>query len=115
MAWFTTDIPIVAAPWKFNGLPGLVLQIDDLKNQVKIYAEGIEYPSKDSVVNFINKGNQITMENYFIKRNEEYKKMGQNMLTMMQNQEDPNGNKVDGAKLNVILSGALYGIEIRKD
>lgn len=114
-AWFTTDIPIIAAPWKFAGLPGLVMQIDDLKNQVKIYAEAIEYPSKDEIVNFVNKGTNLTLDRYFTKRNEEYKKMQQNMLAMVQNQEDPNGNKVDGSKYNVIITGALYGIEIRKD
>ncbi|NHN26336.1 GLPGLI family protein [Flavobacterium jejuense] len=32
-AWFTTELPINQAPWKFNNLPGLVLQIHDDSTQ----------------------------------------------------------------------------------
>ena len=28
-AWYSTDIPIKLGPWKFNGLPGAILQIYD--------------------------------------------------------------------------------------
>lgn len=33
IAWFTKEIPIQEGPYKFNGLPGLIVKIHDVKNQ----------------------------------------------------------------------------------
>lgn len=33
IAWFTNDIPFQDGPYKFNGLPGLVVQISDSENE----------------------------------------------------------------------------------
>lgn len=32
-AWFTMDIPIQHGPWKFGGLPGLIVKISDAKKE----------------------------------------------------------------------------------
>lgn len=31
-AWFTEDIPIPYGPWKFGGLPGLIIKVNDIEN-----------------------------------------------------------------------------------
>jgi len=41
-AWFSTDIPINDGPWKFMGLPGLILKINDSKNLFGFELIGIE-------------------------------------------------------------------------
>ena len=45
-AWFTYDIPIDAGPWKFHGLPGLILEVKDEEMGVQFYATSVEVPAK---------------------------------------------------------------------
>ncbi|GGX01161.1 hypothetical protein GCM10008086_32630 [Salegentibacter mishustinae] len=41
-AWFTPNIPIAEGPYKFYGLPGLILEIQDSKNHYHFKALGIQ-------------------------------------------------------------------------
>jgi len=42
-AWFTTQIPINDGPWKFFGLPGLILKVNDTEGQFIFECIGLEY------------------------------------------------------------------------
>lgn len=41
-AWFTTDIPVNDGPWKFSGLPGLILKVEDQQQLFSFTLIGIE-------------------------------------------------------------------------
>lgn len=41
-AWFTTGIPINNGPWKFGGLPGLILKVSDIKQYFVFECIGLE-------------------------------------------------------------------------
>ena len=49
IAWFTMDIPVQDGPWKFWGLPGLILEVYDSLGQIKFIAQSIIYPSKSNI------------------------------------------------------------------
>ncbi len=44
-AWFTTDIPVSDGPWKFSGLPGLILKVEDDKGLFAFKLIGLEQPA----------------------------------------------------------------------
>ena len=35
-AWFAIDVPVPFGPWKFHGLPGLIIELSDVKKEVVI-------------------------------------------------------------------------------
>ena len=49
-AWFTTKIPSSDGPWKFYGLPGLILEIKDSERKVEFVFTSISF---DKNINFI--------------------------------------------------------------
>jgi GLPGLI family protein len=41
-AWFCPDMPLHVGPWKFNGLPGVIVQAYDAKKDVQFMFDGVE-------------------------------------------------------------------------
>ncbi|WHF51282.1 GLPGLI family protein [Chryseobacterium gotjawalense] len=76
IAWYTKDIPIFDGPFKFNGLPGLILEVEDTKSEHKFEFLGIENRS-NGYSNFykVNKLKELKVNgNEFHKAWEAYKK-----------------------------------------
>ena len=53
-AWFTADIPISYGPWKFCGLPGLILEINDTKGEYFFVCKAIQ-KTDDKHITFWNR------------------------------------------------------------
>ena len=61
IAWFTNDIPVSDGPWKFSGLPGLILEITDSKNEVSYKATEIFRNADSDVNSVIHNDNSIKL------------------------------------------------------
>jgi hypothetical protein len=71
-AWFTDDIQIQDGPYKFSGLPGLILNIEDEKGDHAFNIIGIK---KQFHTTYLNKSKEIVVtEEKFNKLWNEYKK-----------------------------------------
>ena len=53
-AWFTSSIPMSYGPWKFGGLPGLILEIYDSKKEYIFECKGIQ-KTKNRNITFWNR------------------------------------------------------------
>jgi GLPGLI family protein len=49
-AWFAQDIPISDGPWKFSGLPGLIMEAYDAKKHYHFNIVGIEKVDNEPIV-----------------------------------------------------------------
>lgn len=49
-AWFAPDLPFRYGPWKFSGLPGLILEISDSKQEVTFSLIKLTRPERDYII-----------------------------------------------------------------
>ena len=54
-AWFASSIPISEGPYKFNGLPGLILKVNDAQQYWNFDLASIKNINKSLKINFKNK------------------------------------------------------------
>lgn len=67
-AWFCPDIPISDGPWKFYGLPGLIMKVEDAEHIFSFEAIGIE--KFDDAVIVLDSNLEKCKLKYFNKRAE---------------------------------------------
>lgn len=70
VAWFTKEIPIPYGPWKFNDLPGLILEVSDSTGSFYAIAKNVQIGQEnhsilDKIQKEINKeDNYISLQKY---------------------------------------------------
>lgn len=85
-AWYTTELPVIGGPWKFDGLPGLILEVSSDDGVLSIKAVRIE--KKDSL-DFpkpsYGKSERVSWEQYC----SEYRKTMERIKKSLQADADP--------------------------
>lgn len=66
-AWFTPEIPYSDGPYKFCGLPGLILSIADMERHYDFTMISIEIPQSGTMVEYYDRDNYIltTKKDFF--------------------------------------------------
>ncbi|MDR3181130.1 MAG: GLPGLI family protein [Prevotellaceae bacterium] len=90
-AWFTTDIPVNNGPWKFSGLPGLILKVVDAENHYLFECSGIELP-KTKIPIGIRKSNYANVSR--AEFNKVYSRFKKDPMSFLTGQMAPGNVKV---------------------
>lgn len=73
VAWYTTDIPISEGPYKFRGLPGLIIKLYDDKNHYVFDMVSMERSDKAILIEYIDMGWVQTSRSDFLKAEENFR------------------------------------------
>lgn len=92
-AWYTEDVPIQNGPWKFCGLPGLIVKIRDLRSDFVYELIGIDLKNKFdnkiiSIPAVYNNDKAVSYREFRILYN---KKLEDNLKLSRQEQITPDG------------------------
>ena len=110
-AWFTLDIPVNFGPWKLNGLPGLILEVYDSRQEVYFIATTIDIDNKKEYrqCQMPNNYTTIPMKEYQRKAWDEmrsFEKKGEETAQRLQ------ARAPQGVKIAFTIKNTFTGIEL---
>jgi GLPGLI family protein len=86
-AWFTPEIAVPFGPWKFNGLPGLILEVYDTNKDFYWFFKSVEYPTEyKEEITFIKKSKGDKAINFLDLKELEQFKIKQREIQLDKNQ-----------------------------
>lgn len=105
-AWFCRELPFADGPYKFSGLPGLVLEVSSEDKEYKFTANGIEQSKQNIVMlnfTFINN------EDFTMLKNKSFNDPSGQMTSIMKASNlnvsvSFNGNEISSQRLNESLN-----------
>lgn len=101
--WFAPEIPVQNGPWKFDGLPGLILEASAEGNQYSFIATGIQQTDKIITPMYLADEYEKTTRLDFLKSKRSFldntlsrlnAQLGDISITKV---EDENGNEISGS------------------
>lgn len=87
-AWFSTEIPLNNGPFVFNGLPGLILKIQNEDSTYVITVKGIQ--NESNLFPELEKGKKVIE----IKKENFYKTLEETMMEIQNKYVDPQSVKL---------------------
>ena len=93
IAWFTKEIPIQDGPYKFKGLPGLILKIEDVNKNHVFELKGINSNQEPFVYPDLNNYRIVELNyNQFVKKFKDYRQNPTaDLVGRIPDQRDSNG------------------------
>lgn len=64
IAWFIPEISVNAGPYKFQGLPGLIAEIYDNENFLRIQISDMQVKSENTKISYVDDGKKISLQEY---------------------------------------------------
>ncbi|MFA5972032.1 MAG: GLPGLI family protein [Lentimicrobiaceae bacterium] len=73
IAWFSPDIPYSDGPYKFNGLPGLIVKVYDTRNHYVFELVSINKPAKGLMIDIEDKEYVVTTKQDFFSAQDSFR------------------------------------------
>ena len=73
VAWFAPELPYSDGPYKFNGLPGLIVKIADTRNHYVFELLSIGKPAKSLPIDFLDDDYMVTTKQGFFKAYDDFR------------------------------------------
>lgn len=74
VAWFTSEIPLSLGPWKFNGLPGLILKVEDVGRNYKFEIVGLRKINTGELLKIDTQGHIEVSKHNFLNLERKFRK-----------------------------------------